>query len=84
MASGLVWQGVDRHKRQVYKFVVDRDPLQVIFDATRARHFMADLEKKAVAAAVESGYTWAEIGEVFGISAQGAHARYAASVKAKK
>lgn len=56
--------------------VVRRSPLEKI-EALTVR--LADLEagrERAVAAAMERGATWAEIGEALGVSAQAAHKHY--------
>jgi hypothetical protein len=56
--------------------MVRRSPLQKIAALTvRLAELEADRER-AVAAAMEQGATWAEIGEALGVSAQGAHKRY--------
>ena len=56
--------------------MVRRSPLEKI-EALTAR--LAELEadrERAVAAAMERGATWAEIGEALGVTAQAAHKRY--------
>jgi transposase-like protein len=56
--------------------VARRSPLEKI-EALTAR--LVELEadrERAVAAAMERGATWAEIGEALGVTAQAAHKRY--------
>ena len=56
--------------------VARRSPLEKIEALTvRLAEMEADRER-AVAAAMERGATWAEIGEALGVSAQAAHKRY--------
>ena len=56
--------------------MVRRSPLEKIEALTvRLAELEADRER-AVAAAMERGATWAEIGEALGVSAQAAHKRY--------
>ena len=56
--------------------VVRRSPLEKIVTLTaRLVELEADRER-AVAAAMERGATWAEIGEALGVTAQAAHKRY--------
>ena len=56
--------------------MVRRSPLEKIEALTgRLAEMEADRER-AVAAAMERGATWAEIGEALGVTAQAAHKRY--------
>ncbi len=56
--------------------MVRRSPLEKIEALTvRLAELEADRER-AVAAAMERGATWAEIGEALGVSVQAAHKRY--------
>jgi hypothetical protein len=56
--------------------VVPRSPLERI-EALTARMAVVEADReRAVAAAMERGATWAEIGEALGVSAQAAHKRY--------
>jgi transposase-like protein len=56
--------------------VVRRSPLEKIEALTvRLAEMEADRER-AVAAAMQRGATWAEIGEALGVTAQAAHKRY--------
>lgn len=53
--------------------------------AVVALRVMADqLERKAVKAAIEQGWSWSQIAEVLGVTKQAAHKRHAASFKKHK
>lgn len=52
------------------------DPLERLDLVRQAREAADALEASAVAAARDSGHTWAEIGDVYGLTKQGAQQRF--------
>lgn len=52
-------------------------PLEVLDVATQARERLDALERAAIAEARAAGATWADIGDVLGISRQTAHEKHA-------
>jgi hypothetical protein len=56
--------------------VVRRSPLEKIEALTARIGALEGDRERAVAAAMASGATWAEIGEALGVTAQAAHKRY--------
>ncbi len=56
--------------------MVRRSPLEKIEALTGRLAEMEAVRERAVAAAMERGATWAEIGEALGVTAQAAHKRY--------
>jgi DNA-directed RNA polymerase specialized sigma24 family protein len=57
------------------------DPAEALA-AVVALRLMADkLERKAVAHALEQGWSWAQVAQALGVSKQAAHKRLAASIQ---
>ena len=54
----------------------ERDPLRQLDAVRRARESAEELEQLHVDAARERGRTWSEIGEVYGMTKQGAQQRF--------
>ena len=48
------------------------------------RRLAAQLEVAAVVEAIAQGWTWAQVGEALGISAQAAHKKFASEVRARR
>lgn len=48
------------------------------------RRLAGQLEAEAVAEAIAQGWTWAQVGEVLGISAQAVHKKFAREVRARR
>ena len=48
------------------------------------RRLAARLEVAAVVEAIAQGWTWAQVGEALGISAQAAHKKFASEVRARR
>ncbi|MGJ7442175.1 RNA polymerase subunit sigma-70 [Aquipuribacter sp. MA13-6] len=57
------------------------DPEAAFAAVIALRRVAARLEAESVAHAVTSGWTWAEIGQALGISAQAVHKRFAAQLR---
>ncbi len=60
------------------------DPEAALAAVVALRRLAARLEADAVTEAVEQGWTWAQIGEALGISAQAAHKKLATEVRARR
>ena len=60
------------------------DPETALAAVVALRRLAARLEVEAVTEAVERGWTWAQIGEALGISAQAAHKKLATEVRARR
>ena len=60
------------------------DPEAALAAVVALRRLAARLEVEAVTEAVERGWTWAQIGEALGISAQAAHKKLATEVRARR
>ncbi len=60
------------------------DPEAALAAVVALRRLASRLEVEAVAEAVGRGWTWAQVGEALGISAQAAHKRFAAEVRARR
>ena len=60
------------------------DPEAALAAVVALRRLASRLEVEAVVEAVGRGWTWAQVGEALGISAQAAHKRFAAEVRARR
>ncbi|MGY1670026.1 RNA polymerase subunit sigma-70 [Geodermatophilus sp. SYSU D00710] len=60
------------------------DPEAALAAVVALRRLASRLEVEAVVEAVGQGWTWAQVGEALGISAQAAHKRFAAEVRARR
>ena len=60
------------------------DPEAALAAVVALRRLAARLEADAVTEAVERGWTWVQIGEALGISAQAAHKKLATEVRARR
>lgn len=61
-----------------------RDPLERLDTARRLREAADELEAAAIEAAREAGTTWGEIGELYGMTKQGAQQRFRPKRPGKK
>jgi hypothetical protein len=61
-----------------------RDPLERLDAARRLREAADELEASAIEAAREAGTTWGEIGELYGLTKQGAQQRFREKQPRKK
>lgn len=59
------------------------DPEAALASVVALRRLANRLELAAVAAAIEGGWTWAEVGEALGITAQAAHKKFAPQLRAR-
>ena len=59
------------------------DPAEALAAVVSLRRLADQLERAAVAKAVEQGWTWAQIAEALGMTRQGAHKRHAHSLQAR-
>jgi hypothetical protein len=53
------------------------DPAEALAAVVSLRRLADQLERAAVAKALDEGWTWAQIAEALGITRQGAHKRHA-------
>lgn len=53
------------------------DPEAALAAVVALRQQATTLERRAVAAAIARGWTWAQVGQALGISAQAAHKKFA-------
>ncbi|MGY1810198.1 RNA polymerase subunit sigma-70 [Blastococcus sp. SYSU D00669] len=60
------------------------DPETALAAVVALRRLAGRLESAAVAEAIARGWTWAQVGEALGISAQAAHKKFAAEVRARR
>jgi len=60
---------------------VPEDPEQALAAVVALRQQANRLERRAVADAIDQGWTWAQVGRALGISAQAAHKKFAADVR---
>lgn len=59
------------------------DPEAALAAVVSLRRAAARLEVTAVTEAIGQGWTWAQVGEALGITAQAAHKRFATEVRAR-
>jgi len=57
------------------------EPAEALAAVVALRLMANKLEKKAVMAALEQGWTWAQIAEALGVTRQAAHKRHAGVIK---
>ncbi len=57
------------------------DPEAALAAVVALRQQATLLEKRAVAEAIDQGWTWAQVGQALGISAQAAHKKFAADLR---
>jgi hypothetical protein len=60
------------------------DPEAALAAVVAVRRLAGRLERDAVVEAVAQGWTWAQVGEALGISAQAAHKKFAAEVRERR
>ena len=60
------------------------DPEAALAASVALRNLAERLESAAVVAALDQGWTWAQIAQALGITRQGAHKKHARSVRGKK
>ena len=60
------------------------DPESALAAVVALRRLASQLEVRAVIEAIAQGWTWAQVGEALGISAQAAHKKFAAEVRARR
>ena len=60
------------------------DPQSALAAVVALRRLASQLEVRAVIEAIAQGWTWAQVGEALGISAQAAHKKFAAEVRARR
>jgi hypothetical protein len=60
------------------------DPEAALAAVVALRRLATSLESDAVAEAIAQGWTWAQVGEALGISAQAAHKKFASEVRARR
>jgi hypothetical protein len=61
-----------------------QDPQGALAAVVSLRRLAGRLEVAAVAEAIAAGWTWAQVGEALGISAQAAHKKFASEVRARR
>lgn len=60
------------------------DPEAALAAVVSLRRLARRLEVAAVVEAITQGWTWAQVGEALGITAQAAHKKFAAEVRAQR
>ncbi|MGY1697527.1 MULTISPECIES: RNA polymerase subunit sigma-70 [unclassified Geodermatophilus] len=60
------------------------DPEAALAAVVALRRLAGRLEVAAVVEAIAQGWTWAQVGEALGISAQAAHKKFAPEVRARR
>jgi len=60
------------------------DPEQALAAVVALRAMAEQLERKAVVAAIEQGWSWSQIAEALGVTKQAAHKRHASFVQSRK
>jgi hypothetical protein len=60
------------------------DPEAAFAAVVALRRLASQLEIATVVEAIAQGWTWAEVGEALGISAQAAHKKFASEVRARR
>lgn len=60
------------------------DPEAALAAVVALRRLASQLELRAVVAAIAQGWTWVQVGEALGISAQAAHKKFASEVRARR
>lgn len=60
------------------------DPEAALAAVVALRRLAGRLESEAVPEAISQGWTWAQVGEALGISAQAAHKKFASEVRARR
>jgi len=60
------------------------DPEAALAAVVALRRLAGRLESEAVGEAIAQGWTWAQVGEALGISAQAAHKKFASEVRARR
>ena len=60
------------------------DPESALAAVVALRRLAGQLEIRAVIEAIAQGWTWAQVGEALGISAQAAHKKFASEVRARR
>ena len=60
------------------------DPEAALAAVVALRRLAGRLEVAAVVEAIAQGWTWAQVGEALGISAQAAHKKFASEVRARR
>ena len=60
------------------------DPEAALAAVVSLRRVVARLEVAAVVEAIDQGWTWAQVGEALGITAQAAHKKFASEVRARR
>ncbi|WP_370324917.1 helix-turn-helix domain-containing protein [Euzebya sp.] len=57
------------------------DPVAALAAVVALRRLAGTLEVRAVRVAVQRGWTWAQVGEALGVSAQAAHRKHATRLR---
>ena len=60
------------------------DPEAALAAVVALRRLASQLEVQAVVEAIAQGWTWAQVGEALGISAQAAHKKLSPEVRARR
>jgi hypothetical protein len=60
------------------------DPEAALAAVVAMRRLAGQLEVSAVVEAIAQGWTWAQVGEALGVSAQAAHKKFASEVRARR
>ncbi|RYB96047.1 helix-turn-helix domain-containing protein [Nocardioides glacieisoli] len=61
-----------------------QEPAAALAAVTALRRLANQLELDAVTEAISEGWTWAQVGQALDISAQAAHKKFAAEVRARR
>lgn len=62
---------------EVVKVPSPDDPAEALAAVVSLRRLAEQLERAAVARAIEQGWTWAQVAEALGVTRQAAHKRHA-------
>ena len=70
--------------REVQSLPGPEDPEAALAAVISLRRLAGRLEIAAVVEAIVQGWTWAQVGEALGITAQAAHKKFASEVRARR
>lgn len=82
-AGAGISQTRDRYGRPTLRVVIEREPSLAVATVVELRRWLLDCaEPYVIARMLAEGATWSDVGFVYDITPQGAHARWATAVDA--